>query len=113
MRGTYPSLVKSRQQWWWAGGGVSYHERAARTLKVFGLRFRRRIGMKQALCQGCNERPGVAISVEAIRGNAHRVWLVRVCRDCWRAFEALLDGAMLARQPGLLEDGTKRSTWFL
>jgi hypothetical protein len=66
-------------------------------------------------CRVCdrNERAKV-IEVRASRVGEARVWNVMTCRDCWRAFEAMLDAG--TSQPFLarVHDGLRdRPWWFL
>lgn len=65
-------------------------------------------------CRSCDKvgevyTPEIHVSYRRVQ----RVWRVRVCRDCWRAWETLLDGACLNMQPGLPENEGRSAVWFL
>lgn len=65
-------------------------------------------------CKAC-EKQGKAfdVQVDAQVGRRARAWRVRVCRDCWRVFETMLDQGSVARQYELTDQDTRRWTWFL
>jgi hypothetical protein len=54
------------------------------------------------------------IEVRASRAGQARVWNVTTCRDCWRAFEAMLDAGTLQPFLARVHDGlSDRPLWFL
>lgn len=52
-------------------------------------------------CRACGETGARAITVNVSIAHERGIWRITVCRSCWRAFEALLDGAKVTYQPGL------------
>jgi len=72
------------------------------------------MGMTRQKCRSCQGNHGVQVHVEATnpRG-ATRVWTVIVCRDCWRAWEAMLDVASLGYQPTNDDHGQLSMVWLV
>jgi hypothetical protein len=66
-------------------------------------------------CRVCDDRPGVVITLAANRRGRAREWRLRVCRDCWRVWEALLEEGSEGTQYGLSDAGYDRlrTLWFL
>lgn len=52
-------------------------------------------------CRSCDRDGASVLAVTVVHRRMSRLWRVVVCRDCWRAFEALLDGACYAVQDSL------------
>lgn len=66
---------------------------------------------KQRDCLVCEGRAGREVNVTvSVNGQAHQ-WRLLVCRDCWRAFEAMLDHGAHAQQYALSHDSRKRPLW--
>lgn len=57
-------------------------------------------------CHQCGAAPSRSFLLLVSRGDRSREWQIRVCQDCWRVFEAMLDGAMEHRQLGLVDAGS-------
>lgn len=52
-------------------------------------------------CRSCDGQGAEAVDIDVTHRRARLRWTVNVCRDCWRAWEALLDGAQVGAQLGL------------
>lgn len=71
--------------------------------------------MPRSNCRVCEARPRHVITVTVERGPYRRMWSVGVCRDCWRAFEAMLDEGALGMQASLADQERleRGRLWFL
>jgi hypothetical protein len=66
------------------------------------------------VCRVCRERPvGVRPQVLVTARNLAHEWVLEVCRDCWRVFEAMLDEGAAGQQIGLNDGKRAGSMWFL
>jgi hypothetical protein len=67
-------------------------------------------------CRSCQSRNGQELLVDVTHRGMRRRWRVQVCRDCWRAWEAILEAAALDVQIGLAAARTVHSngiaTWL-
>lgn len=64
-------------------------------------------------CRVCTESAGQTMQVSVSRAGAAHTWQLFVCRDCWRAFEAMLDQGAPAQQYDLTNQSGQRPVWFL
>lgn len=64
------------------------------------------------MCRSCHQRRGLRMEVECTYGSQKQLWVVEICRDCWRAWEALLDQAMVGKQPDFEQTERGRLRWF-
>lgn len=70
--------------------------------------------MPRGFCLVCDKGSAVFLDLVVTRKTkGSRLWRIRVCQDCWRAFEALLDQAAVGVQPGLSEVPDAYRQWFL
>lgn len=69
--------------------------------------------MADVRCRACEEHRGVELTVQVSRPRTGAMqWRVVVCRDCWRAWEAMLDAAAVGVQPGLSVPQAGMRWWF-
>lgn len=53
-------------------------------------------------CRVCGKRERLYELELTAKARGHwRIWLIQVCRGCWRVFEVMLDEAMVGMQPHL------------
>lgn len=66
------------------------------------------------VCRACEmRRPIGTFEVRVAFQHKVRAWRVSVCRDCWRAWEALLDQAAGSVQPSFQEVRRPGPAWFV
>lgn len=69
--------------------------------------------MAKRVCRVCECYGARVLTVTvAARGKGAQQWRVEVCSDCWRAWEAMLDQAAFAVQPGLSVTIDGKNGWF-
>jgi hypothetical protein len=52
-------------------------------------------------CRACDSAPARSVHIRVSVRHQVMEWRCVLCRDCWRAWEAMLDSASEATQPGL------------
>jgi hypothetical protein len=72
--------------------------------------------MPKMLCRICGEWQAVELEVEVSRKGKRRAWFLRVCVDCWRVFETMMDQGASRVQQGLDFDPVNargQNWWFM
>lgn len=54
-------------------------------------------------CRVCDKQGARDLSLYVSVGRAQHSFVIRVCRDCWRTFEAMIDSATHAHQLALVD----------